>query len=90
VVTGLDEISEDLRTVDNYTRLLQTKQQSLNQSLTESRGRAQQILNCRAMARQPSVEYQCISIRQEVTNTRLALDYLQVMSSELAGWIQQL
>ena len=77
MLAGLDEISEELRTVDNYTRLLQTEQQSLNRSLTESQARAQQILNCEAM-RPPTVQYQCIDIRQQVTNTRLALDYLQV------------
>jgi len=76
-VTGLDEISVELRTVDNYTRLLQTELKSLNQTLTESRQRALSLLQCHQLPL--SLVAECHSVKQEVVDARLFLDYLQVM-----------
>ena len=73
---GLDEISVKLRTVDNYTRLLQSDLRTLNESLTESRQHALDLLQC---SQQPSpAQTECNTIKDEVTRARLALDYLQV------------
>ena len=75
-VTGLDEISAQLRTVDNYTRLLQTELRTLNHTLTESRQRALSLLQCSQLP--PTLRAECNSARREVADARLFLDYLQV------------
>ena len=76
LVTGLTEISEELRTIDNYTRLLQDEQRKLNASLTESRQRALDVLECQQLT---SVSHsECDSVRQQVTSTRVALSFLHV------------
>jgi len=77
LVTGLNEISAELHTVENYTRLLQAEQETLSANLTESRRRSLGLLQqCNLL---PQAERrECESIKQEMTNTRLAIDYLQV------------
>lgn len=77
LVTGLNEISAELRTVENYTRLLQAEQETLNANLTESRRRSLGLLqHCDQLPQAERTE--CESISQEMTSTRLAIDYLQV------------
>jgi len=80
-VTGLDEISAQLRTVDNYTRLLQADQRALNESLTESRVNALGLLQCKQML--VPVQDECRSTRQEVAGVGVTLDYLQVTSRDV-------
>jgi len=80
LVPGLNEISAELRTVENYTRLLQKAQEELSRSLTESQQRATDLLQCQQLPQTSRAE--CQSIRQEVTSTRLAIDYLQVTNVE--------
>jgi len=80
LVPGLNEISAELRTVENYTRLLQNAQEELSRSLTESQQRATDLLQCQQLPQTSRAE--CQSIRQEVTSTRLAIDYLQVTNVE--------
>jgi len=75
-LTGLDEISDQLRTVDNYTRLLQTELRTLNHTLTESRQRALSLLQCSQLHLRFRAE--CDNARREVADARLFLDYLQV------------
>ena len=75
-MSGLDEISAELRTVDNYTRLLQTDQQALRDKLTESKQEALALLQCQQLPANKRTE--CNSIRQEVMDAGTAMHYLQV------------
>ena len=75
-VSGLDEISAELRTVDNYTQLLQTDQQALRDKLTESKQEALALLQCQQLPANKRTE--CNSIRQEVMDAGTAMHYLQV------------
>ena len=79
-MTGLDEISAELRTVDNYTRLLQTELRELNGSLTNSSQQALGLLQCEQLPTGTSSQRDCMAVSREVVHARLALDYLQVIA----------
>jgi len=76
LATGLNNISADLHTINNYTRLLQQEQQEFNKKLNESRRSAEVLC-----ARLPQAQDECNTIKEQVTDTRLAVDYWQVMIS---------
>ena len=64
--------------MDNYTRLLQSEQRTLNRTLTESQQRALGLLQCQRLQLQRAAQAECTTIRDEVTSARLTISYQQV------------
>jgi len=75
--TGLNEISDELRTVDNYTRILQSEQRDLVKSLSASRERALRVLECAQLP--PGAQDECHRIRLEIAGTRIVFNYSLVI-----------
>ena len=79
VMLGLNEISGELKTVNNYTQLLQTELQSLNDRLTESKQQTLGLIQCDQLPVHQQTE--CTETRREMTIARLSVDYTQVKKS---------